>query len=72
MIFGYKVHDKEYFEINYFLTILSFSIFKSYYLSDQKNKEINVFKLFTSEYCSRIKENNKGYFLGKIKKKSMS
>jgi hypothetical protein len=32
LIFGYKIFDKEYFHLNYFLTILAFTIYKSYYV----------------------------------------
>jgi hypothetical protein len=30
--------------VNYFITILGFSIYKSYYLSEQKTKNVNVYK----------------------------
>jgi hypothetical protein len=36
LIFGYKLSDKNYYGVNYFITILGFSIYKSYYLSEQK------------------------------------
>jgi hypothetical protein len=39
LIFGYKISDKNYYGVNYFITILSFSIYKSYYLSEQKTKK---------------------------------
>ena len=38
IIFGYKTFDDNYFGLNYFLTILSFSVYKSYYVSEQKTK----------------------------------
>ena len=36
IVFGYKIFDKDYFDFNYFLTILGFSIYKAYYVSEQK------------------------------------
>ena len=33
LVFGYKNFDKEHFHLNYFLTILAFAIYKSYYVS---------------------------------------
>ena len=32
LVFGYKIFDKKYFHLNYFLTILAFTIYKSYYV----------------------------------------
>ena len=44
LIFGYKISDNNYYGVNYFITILGFSIYKSYYLSEQKTKNVNVYK----------------------------
>ena len=38
LILGYKIFDNNYYGVNYFITILGFSIYKSYYLSEQKCK----------------------------------
>jgi hypothetical protein len=38
IVFGYKIFDKDYFDFNYFLAILGFSIYKAYYVSEQKTK----------------------------------
>ena len=38
LIFGYTLSDNNYYGVNYFITILGFSIYKSYYLSEQKTK----------------------------------
>ena len=54
IVFGYKIFDEEYFYFNYFLTILSFSVYKAYYVSEQKTKEIDVYKLFTKEFQKRM------------------
>jgi hypothetical protein len=42
LIFGYKISDKNYYGVNYFITIFGFSIYKSYYLFEQKTKNVNV------------------------------
>jgi hypothetical protein len=34
IVFGYKIFDKDYFDLNYFLTILGFPIYKAYYVSE--------------------------------------
>ena len=39
LIFGYTISDNNYYGVNYFITILGFSIYKSYYLSEQKTKK---------------------------------
>ena len=49
--------DKEYFHLNYFLTILAFTIYKSYYVSEQKTKTIDVYLLFKNEFQRKMKEN---------------
>jgi hypothetical protein len=54
LIFGYKISDKHYYDVNYFITILGFSIYKSYYLSEQKTKNVNVYKIFIFEFNKRI------------------
>jgi hypothetical protein len=46
LIFGYKISDKNYYGVNYFITILSFSIYKSYYLSEQKTKKCKCLEFF--------------------------
>ena len=34
----------------YFLTIIGFSIYKAYYISEQKTKRLDVYSLFVREY----------------------
>jgi hypothetical protein len=57
LVFGYKIFDKEYFHQDYFLTILAFTICKSYYVSEQKTKRIDVYLLFKNEFQRKMKEN---------------
>jgi len=49
--------DKEYFHLNYFLTILTFTIYKYYYASDQRRKKIDVYLLFKNEFQRKMKKN---------------
>ena len=42
LIFGYKISYKKYYGANYFITILSFLIYKSMYLSEEKTTNVNV------------------------------
>ena len=56
IVFGYKIFDKDYFDFNYFLTILGFSIYKAYYVSEQKTKQVNIYSLFVREYITRISQ----------------
>jgi hypothetical protein len=54
-VFGYKIEDKYYNSINYFLTtILLFTIYNSHYVSKQKETHINVFRLFKIELKNRF------------------
>jgi len=39
---------------NYFITILDFTIYKSYYFSEQKTKHENVNTIFIYEFNKRI------------------
>ena len=54
LVLGYKIFDKVYFDFNYILTILGYSIYKSYYVSEQKTKAIDVYSLFVRELRSRL------------------
>jgi hypothetical protein len=41
------------------ITVVGFSIYKSYYISEQKTKYIDVYRIFSNEYTciKRINEN---------------
>jgi hypothetical protein len=43
-------------DFNYFLAILGFSIYKAYYVSEQKTKQVNIYSLFVREYITRISQ----------------
>jgi hypothetical protein len=72
IVLGYKIDDKNYFALNFLITVVGFSIYKSYYISEQKTKYIDVYRIFVNEYMyiKRIKENKtlqKCTFLMKVK-----
>ena len=44
LVFGYKIYDQAYFDINLLITVIFFSIYKAYYISNQKQKKVDIFK----------------------------
>ena len=42
IVFGYKISEKSYYELNLIITIIAFSIYKFYYISDKKSKTSKV------------------------------
>jgi hypothetical protein len=70
IVHGYKIDDKNYLALNFLITVVGFSIYKSYYISEQKTKYIIVNRIFDNEYSKRIKEKKtrqKCTFLIKVK-----
>ena len=70
LVFGYKIFDKSYYDFNYFLTIIGFSIYKVYYISEQKTKRLDVYSLFVREYLQIYRGNEmiqKSSFLKRLK-----
>jgi hypothetical protein len=70
IVLGYKIDDKNYLALNFLIAVVGFSIYKSYYISEQKKKYINVYRIFVNEHIKRIKENKalqKCTFLMKVK-----
>jgi hypothetical protein len=54
-----------------FFTILGFSIWKAYYVSEQKTKQVSLYSLFVREYITRISQLEKLHcskLLAKIRK----
>ena len=45
---GYKIDDKISLALNFLITVVGFSIYKSYYISEQKTKYINVYRIFVN------------------------
>ena len=52
-----KIDDKNYLALIFLITVVGFSIYKPYYISEQKTKNIDVYRIFVNEYIKRIKEN---------------
>ena len=50
---GYKVDDCCYYDVNYFITIILYVIYKSGFISDQKSKHIDIYSLFKKEFLKR-------------------
>ena len=48
LVTGYKIKE-EYDDINYLLTIIGFSIYKSYYDSDQRREICNIINILVRE-----------------------
>ena len=46
VVFGYKIYDNELSGFNYLITIIGFTIYKSYHLSERKTKDVNVYHIF--------------------------
>ena len=53
LVLGYKIKEKEYYDINYLLTIIMFTIYKCYCVSDHKNKNVDVYSIFRKELVGR-------------------
>ena len=54
IIWGYKIKYKEYEDINYFITIILFTIYKVYCVSEQKSKALNVITIFRNEIKNSV------------------
>lgn len=67
LVFGYKLFDETYYDFNYVLSILAFSIYKAYYMSEQKTKIIDVYDLFVCELQSSLNNYMKKYTSNLIK-----
>jgi hypothetical protein len=49
LVFGYKIYDQAYFDLYLLITLIFFSIYKAYYISNQKQKKVDIFKIFKDE-----------------------
>ena len=58
LVVGYKINDEAYYEINFLLTVIFFSIYKSYYISDSRRTKVDIFKIFKAEIKSIVEINN--------------
>ena len=51
LVTGYKIQDKAYYEINHILTVVFYSIYKAHYVSNKKERKLDIFKIFKKEIC---------------------
>lgn len=58
IVVGYKITDSEYIGFNIILTIIGFAIYKSYYVSNQRNTSTYVFILFKYEFEKHVRSYN--------------
>ena len=61
IIFGYKIQDKEYHTINYIVTCASYSIYRAYYISEIKTKQVNTIWLLKDTISTLISLENSDY-----------
>ena len=57
IVLEYKIDDTKYLALHFLITVVGFSIYKSYYIYEQKTKYIDVDRIFANEYIKRINEN---------------
>ena len=50
LLYGYKINDTSYYSINDLITIILFTVYKGYYIFEQKTKQINMFEIFKKEF----------------------
>ena len=58
LIIGYKIWESNYYDINFIFTLVLFSINKSFYKSDNKQKSIDIYAIFKQEFLKRVEINN--------------
>ena len=45
LVFGYKIYAQAYFDPNLLITLTFLYIYKAYYISNQKQKKVDIFKV---------------------------
>ena len=50
IVVGYKIDEDEFIDFNIIFTIIGFSIYKAFYMSEQRTKSINVYTVFKNEF----------------------
>ena len=65
IVLGYKTNEIGYYELNYLLTIIIFTIYKSYCVSEHKKTHVNVYTIFKNEFIKR-------HEIGVIRKENIS
>ena len=57
LVFGYAIYDQAYFDLNLLITLIYFSIYKAYYISNQKQKKVDIFKMFKEDVNNTVDTN---------------
>ena len=66
LVTGYKIKE-EYDDINYLLTMIGFSIYKSYYVSNQRREICDIINILVREIKFKLfYEKNDHYIIRKI------
>ena len=50
IVIGYKIDHPEYIDINKIFSLIGFSIYKTYFLSESRTKKVNCFSIFCQEF----------------------
>ena len=50
IVIGYKIDHPEYIDINRIFSLIGFSIYKTYFLSESRTKKVNCFSIFCQEF----------------------
>jgi hypothetical protein len=50
IVLGYKIDDKNYLALNFLITVVGFSIYKSYYISEQKTNNAHDVTMTSNTY----------------------
>ena len=60
IVFGYKICDREYDSYNTIITLIAFTIYKRFYMSDHRKKCVDTYSIFKKEITDyiHISENN--------------
>lgn len=54
LVLGYKINDYEYWDLNLIFTLISFSIYKVFYISEQRSKVIDIYEIFKKELITYV------------------
>jgi hypothetical protein len=70
LVFGCKIYDQAYFDLNLLITLILFSIYKAYYISNQTQKKVEIFKMLKDEVnnvfdTNSVRQIKTGHFISK-------
>ena len=70
LVLGCKIYDQAYFDLNLLITLILFSIYKAYYISNQTQKKVEIFKMLKDEVnnvfdTNSVRQIKTGHFISK-------